>query len=163
MSLSYTWWKKSVYNNFRAFFIIFDQANACASMCSLVEIHNTYHVTWFWECPLKEKNKISLICFVYLNLKKLAHNFNHMLLLIFVFIFVYIFFVWRHMVCTLICWFWNLILGTTCHQIKWRKTWWTNDQLTLKPCSSEAFGLAGKQLSHFQWYPQGTLRNGRLF
>ena len=76
MSLSYTWWKKSVYNNFRAFFIIFDQANACASMCSLVEIHNTYHVTWFWECPLKEKNKISLICFVYLNSNKTCTQFQ---------------------------------------------------------------------------------------
>ena len=40
MSLSYAWWKKYVINNFRAFFIIFNHANACASMCLLVKIHN---------------------------------------------------------------------------------------------------------------------------
>ena len=40
MSLSCAWWKRYCFTHFRVFSINFDHANACASMCSLVEIHN---------------------------------------------------------------------------------------------------------------------------
>ena len=33
-------WKKYFFDNFQAFFVVFNHANACASMHSLVEIHN---------------------------------------------------------------------------------------------------------------------------
>ena len=36
--------KKYVFDHFRAFFIAFNYANACASMCSLVKIHNSYDI-----------------------------------------------------------------------------------------------------------------------
>ena len=44
MSVSCAWRKmfwKNFFNDFRMFLIVFGHANACASMCSLVEIHNT--------------------------------------------------------------------------------------------------------------------------
>ena len=44
MSLSYTWCKKYVFDDFRAFFVLFDHANAGASMHSLVKIHNIYQL-----------------------------------------------------------------------------------------------------------------------
>ena len=40
-SLSCTRWKKYFFHHFQIFYIVFDHANACASMRSLVEIHNT--------------------------------------------------------------------------------------------------------------------------
>ena len=42
VSLSYAWWKKYFFTHFTMILIVFDHANACASMRSLVEIHNTY-------------------------------------------------------------------------------------------------------------------------
>ena len=41
ISLLYAWWKRYFFHDFRMFSILFDHANACASMHSLVEIHNT--------------------------------------------------------------------------------------------------------------------------
>ena len=40
--------KKVLYTHFRMFFIIFDHANACASMCLLVEIHNNPPLQSLW-------------------------------------------------------------------------------------------------------------------
>ena len=40
ISLLYARWKKYVFDNFRAFFIIFNHANTCASVRLLVKIHN---------------------------------------------------------------------------------------------------------------------------
>ena len=40
VSLSCVQWKKYLFGNFLAFFIVFYHVNACASMRSLVEIHN---------------------------------------------------------------------------------------------------------------------------
>ena len=37
--------KKVLFDNFQAYFIVFDHVNACASMRSLVEIHNTW---WYY-------------------------------------------------------------------------------------------------------------------
>ena len=49
MSLLYAWWwKKYVFDYFQAFFIVFDNANTCASMHLLVEIHNN----WLLFCNL---------------------------------------------------------------------------------------------------------------
>ena len=44
-----TWWKKYFFHHFLMFFIIFDHANECASMRSLVEIHNIY-LLWITMC-----------------------------------------------------------------------------------------------------------------
>ena len=41
MSFSCAWWKRYFFNHFTMFFIVFDHANACASIRSLVEIHNS--------------------------------------------------------------------------------------------------------------------------
>ena len=41
VSLSCIQWKKYLFGNFQAFFIVFDHVNTCASMRLLVEIHNT--------------------------------------------------------------------------------------------------------------------------
>ena len=41
MSLSYAWWKRYFFHHFQMFSIDFNHANACTSMCLLVEIHNT--------------------------------------------------------------------------------------------------------------------------
>ena len=40
VSLLYAWWIKYVFDYFKAFFIVFDHENTCASMRYLVEIHN---------------------------------------------------------------------------------------------------------------------------
>ena len=45
VSLSCPWWKKYFFTHFLMFLIIFDNANACASMRSLVKIHNRCHLT----------------------------------------------------------------------------------------------------------------------
>ena len=41
ISLLWAWWKKYVFDNFRAVFVIFDHANTCVCKRLLVEIHNT--------------------------------------------------------------------------------------------------------------------------
>ena len=43
MSLSCTWWKSYFFHHFLMIFIVFDHTNACASICLLVKIHNSYH------------------------------------------------------------------------------------------------------------------------
>ena len=42
VSLSCEWWKRYFFTHFRVFLIIFDHVNSCASMRSLVKIHNIY-------------------------------------------------------------------------------------------------------------------------
>ena len=46
VSLSCAWWKRYFFIHFQVFSIVFDHVNACASMHSLVEIHNTQVVHW---------------------------------------------------------------------------------------------------------------------
>ena len=59
--------KKVIFDNFLALFIVFDHANACASMCSLVEntqqtshAHSSHPVLcWLWPCNHITKNMTS--------------------------------------------------------------------------------------------------------
>ena len=61
-TLLYAWWKKYVFDNFRAFFIVFDHANACPRMQLLVEIHNT-RLTFNRRNGLKNKSMARIFSF----------------------------------------------------------------------------------------------------
>ena len=56
VSLSCVQWKKYFFYNFQAFFIVFAHVNACASMRSLTEIHNT-HYSWASRFHIHSKSE----------------------------------------------------------------------------------------------------------
>ena len=69
--LSCKWWKRYFFHHFPMFFIIFNHANACASMCSLVEIHNIQIKSNFWI-------RLSQVIFIFLMIQlKLGSNIKH--------------------------------------------------------------------------------------
>ena len=47
MSLLCTRWKRYFFHHFRMFFIVFNHVNACASMYSLVKVHNSQSLSNF--------------------------------------------------------------------------------------------------------------------
>ena len=53
--LSCAWWKRNFFHNFQLFFVGFDHANACASMRSLVKIHNSWglNLSFNWSSVLR--------------------------------------------------------------------------------------------------------------
>ena len=64
--------KKYVFDNFRAFFIIFDHENVCASMCTLVEIHIT-QIRERFELDYRAKPTKATMC---LNYHQLGEKVN---------------------------------------------------------------------------------------
>ena len=71
MCLSCTWWKRYFFDHFPMFFIVFNHANACASMHLLVEIHNIQIKSNFWI-------RLSQVIFIFLMIRlKLGSNIKH--------------------------------------------------------------------------------------
>ena len=56
LSLSCAWWKRYFFTHFRVFLIVFDHADACASMRSLVEIHNRHYQSLVFIIWLSESS-----------------------------------------------------------------------------------------------------------